>query len=142
MDKLEQDSITEASKVPLSTLEHVPISAPHIERMTQVLVEHGATLAETKHCPNFGQPYNEYTVTFPPETTRSFGLAMMRSRYFVVLFPDGFQLGGGEMWPLERRDDDIAITVLHLPIDQDKRTPSNRLSGVLFDLSRYEQETR
>jgi hypothetical protein len=109
----------------LTTLAQVPISAPFIPIMSKVLIKHGASLTETKDCPTFDPPYKEYTIAFPPGTVRSFGLTMMRSRYFVITFPDGYELHGGEMWPLNRQDGDRALTVLHLPQKQGKKGPAD-----------------
>jgi len=103
---------------PLTTLEQVPMNVQFISQMSKVLTAHGATLTETKDHPDADAPYKEYTIVFPPGTRRSFGLTMMRSRYFVILFPDGYELRGGELWPLERRDGDTATTILHLPKKQ------------------------
>ena len=104
-----------AREYPLTVLKDIPIGQPYIEAMTRILTEHGATLTETHNSPDPEQPYKVYTITFPQGTVRSFGIQMMRSRYFLILFPDGFQLRGGELWPLYRREGDQATTVLHLP---------------------------
>ncbi len=116
MDVSEQYEVEQAPRTPLHALKDVPISVPFIERMTCLLTEHGATLEETKDYPTGNPPYKEYTITFPTGTVRAFGLVMMRSRYFSIFFPDGSRLRGGELWPLECREGDTSMTVLHLPV--------------------------
>lgn len=115
MDEPELNGIEQAREYPLTTLKQIPISQPYINVMTQILTEHGATLTETKDYPIGEHSYKEYTVTFPSGTCRSFGLQMMRTRPFIILFPDGYQLHGAELWPLFRREGDQATTIFYLP---------------------------
>lgn len=117
MEEKALDGMMQTQEYPLAVLEHVPISKPYIAAMTSMLTEHGARLTETKNVPDSDatRAYKEFTITFPPGTRQSFGLRMLRSRYFLILFPDGFQVRGGELWPLAFKDGDTATTVLHLP---------------------------
>lgn len=115
MDHTERAGMKQAQTYPLETLKQVPISEPYIALMTRVLTEHRAILTETRAYPDAERPYKEYTLTFPPGTVISFGLRMMRSRHFSILFPDGFRLHGGELWPLWQAEGDTATTILYLP---------------------------
>jgi hypothetical protein len=115
MAKQEKEGKMLTAEQPLTRLEQVPMSKQFIPIMSALLTKHGASLTETMDYPTFDPPYKEFTITFPPGTVRSFGLTMMRSRYFVITFPDGYELHGGEMWPLARKEHDRATTILHLP---------------------------
>ena len=117
MAERDTHSVVQAGEEPLHVLEHVPVSSPYLERMRRVLNTHGARVVEIVDHPQ-GEPaeaYQEWTITFPAGTRCIFGLRMLRSRYFQIHFPDGFQLSGGELWPLAPREGDRATIILHLP---------------------------
>ena len=115
MEMTDFDGDAQARTFALHTLHDVPVSEPYIARITQVLTAHGAALTETKDHPETEPPHKEYTITFPPGTVRVFGLRMLRSCYFTIVFPDGFTQSGGELWPLAVQEGDRSTTVLHLP---------------------------
>ena len=115
MEMTDLDGDAQARTCALQILQEVPVSDPYIVRITQMLTAHGATLTETQDHPETEPPHKEYTITFPPGTVRIFGLRMLRSRYFTIVFPDGFTQSGGELWPLHVGMGDKSTTFLHLP---------------------------
>ena len=115
MEMTDRDGDAQARTFALHILRDVPISKPHIARITQILTAHGATLEEMQDHPETEPPHTVYTITFPPGTVRIFGLRMLRSCYFTIVFPDGFEQSGGELWPLRVGMGDKSTTVLHLP---------------------------
>jgi hypothetical protein len=117
MNELEGNGMGHAQKVALTTLKRVPISQLFVNAMTRVLTDHGATLAETRDYPQFDPPYKEYTITFPAGTVQAFGMSLMHSSPFVILFPDGYELHGKELWTSERASGNRATIIFFLPED-------------------------
>jgi hypothetical protein len=105
---------------PITSMKRVPIGAAFLAIMTRILTAHGATLAETPEPPPAGMEddVKMYTLTFPPGTRRSDELMMRRSQPFVILFPDGYQLHGAELWPISSSSSDRCINGFALSPEQ------------------------
>lgn len=112
-------------KQPLRELANVPISMPYIDCITQRLTAHGAILEETKYVEAQGgaSSFKAFTIFFPEGTLRVWGRTLSRSAQFTLVFPDGFEQPGAELWPITRTNDDRPITVLYLMKKEETDAP-------------------
>jgi hypothetical protein len=106
----------EPIKQPLQELTNVPISYPYIRRVHETLTAHGATFEETQEVDVDGEgaACKAFRISFPEGTVRVWGMTLARSTRFTVVFPDGFEQPGAELWPITRTADDRPVTILYL----------------------------
>ncbi len=58
--------------------------------------------------------FSEYTIDFPAGTTLEYGYRLHRTASLKIVFPDGYELFGAEMYPIDGGND-APLYVLHLP---------------------------
>jgi hypothetical protein len=106
-------------------LEEVPVDHEYTDRLIALLESHGASFTRLytrnylKQHPNrrtTHAEYSAYEITFPEGTERAYKLRFRQTSPFIVYFPDGFELHGSVLYPLQKVGG-TPITVLHLPKD-------------------------
>lgn len=106
-----------SSRKKLERLMNVPVEKEHVKRLTDLLESHGACLTLTHRKRSSEGPariVHFYTIDFPPETYREYGMSLLRSAPFTIYFPDGFEQPGADLYKSDCAPGDSPMVCLYL----------------------------